>query len=211
MESDATTGSFQGEGWIAEHGFETNARPCLWRMPMPFAGRSRPLALPDAPRALSTEPMSYDGLCRFCSFRLSCRRLEFFARSVWRLIRLARLGKDTGYPIKDPVERIGKVIYYASSRRRSSTNVSDGITSSSSGPFVIISIGHLEFIVRGVIPSFAALGQPVYSTILRGQDIMAFVVLFAVVIAVFSPRRAPSNAHTCAVGRCVSDRPPSRS
>ncbi|MBK8010007.1 MAG: (Fe-S)-binding protein [Deltaproteobacteria bacterium] len=131
--------------------------------------------------------MSYVGLKPILFFVFLSGALGFFARSVWRLIRLARLGKDTGYPIKDPVERIGKVIYYAFFQKKVVDERFGWNHVVFFWSFVIISIGHLEFIVRGVIPSFSLhfLGQPVYSTILRGQDIMAFVVLFAVVTAVF--------------------------
>ena len=53
--------------------------------------------------------------------------------------------------------------------------------------FLIITVGHTEFLMRGMFPSFSLkfLGTPVYSAILFGGDMMAFVVLFAVGAALF--------------------------
>lgn len=111
--------------------------------------------------------------------------MALFARSVWRMARLARLGEDKTGLFDDLSTRIGAVIYLVFFQRK--------VVQEKFGfnhviffwGFLIITVGHTEFLLRGIIPAFSLsfLG-PVYSAILVGGDVMAFVVLFAVIAAV---------------------------
>jgi len=112
--------------------------------------------------------------------------MGLFAKFVWRMARLARLGEDKEGLFADIGDRIGKVIYLVFFQRK--------VVQEKFGfnhviffwGFMIITVGHIEFLVRGVIPVFSLsfLG-PIYSAILIGENVMAFVVLFAVVAALF--------------------------
>lgn len=116
--------------------------------------------------------------------------LAFFARSVWRLARLARLGKEHPGLFNDPVDRIGKVIYLVFFQRKVVDEKFGWNHVIFFWAFMIITVGHIEFLLRGVFPNFSLsfLGDPLYHAILGGEDVMAFLVLFAVGAAVF--RRA---------------------
>lgn len=113
--------------------------------------------------------------------------MGMFTHSVWRMARLARLGKDIGGLFKDPVDRFGRVIYLVFFQRK--------VVEERFGynhvvffwGFMIITVGHAEFFLRGMLPSFsyAFLGELPYKLILLGGDMMAFLVLFAVAGAVF--------------------------
>lgn len=110
--------------------------------------------------------------------------MALFARSVWRMARLARLGEDKAGLFEDIGGRIGAVIYLVFFQRK--------VVQEKFGfnhviffwGFMIITVGHTEFLLRGIIPVFSlAFLGPIYSAILMGGDVMAFVVLFAVVAA----------------------------
>lgn len=110
--------------------------------------------------------------------------MALFARSVWRMARLARLGEDKAGLFEDIGGRIGAVIYLVFFQRK--------VVQEKFGfnhviffwGFMIITVGHTEFLLRGIIPPFSlAFLGPIYSAILVGGDVMAFVVLFAVVAA----------------------------
>ncbi len=110
--------------------------------------------------------------------------MAFFAKAVWRMARLARLGDDKTGLFDGIADRIGAVIYLVFFQRK--------VVQEKFGfnhviffwGFLIISVGHAEFLIRGVVPAFSlAFLGPIYSAILVGGDVMAFVVLFAVVSA----------------------------
>lgn len=113
-----------------------------------------------------------------------------FSRSVWRLARLARLGKDESGLFKDPVDRIGQVIYLVFFQKKVVEERFGWNHVVFFWAFMLITVGHAEFIMRGIIPSFSLgfLGEKVHGAIMFGGDLMAFLVLFAVAGALF--RRA---------------------
>ena len=111
----------------------------------------------------------------------------FFAWSVWRMARLARLGQDIDGLFDNPVDRIGKLMRFGFGQKKVVEYKFGYNHALIFSCFLVIVIGHSEFLIRGVFPSFSLhfLGDTVYSTILIGQDVMAFVVLFALANAVF--------------------------
>ncbi len=124
--------------------------------------------------------------------------MGMFALSAWRLTRYARLGQDRGNALNDIVDRIGAVIYLVFFQRRVVREKFGFNHVVFFWGFMIITVGHSEFLIRGVFPQFSLsfLGEPIYHAILTGEDAMAFVVLFAVAIALF--RRIvvkPSHIH----------------
>lgn len=131
--------------------------------------------------------------------------LGWFFRSVWRMARYARLGQDTQGFVPAVIDRIGAVVYLVFMQRRVVDEKFGWNHVIFFWGFMIITVGHIEFLVRGVFPQFSLsfLG-PVYSGILVGEDVMAFVVLFAVVAAV--SRRLfvrPSHIHITAEGYLI--------
>jgi len=132
--------------------------------------------------------------------------MGMFARSVGRMAKLARLGRDYSGFMPAIVDRIGAVIYFVFMQRRVVAEKFGWNHVVFFWGFLIITVGHIEFLVRGVFPEFslAFLGDPVYHAILVGEDTMAFVVLFAVVFATY--RRAvvkPSHIHITAEGYVI--------
>ncbi len=113
--------------------------------------------------------------------------MALFATSVWRMVRLARLGQDHPGLFTDIIDRIGKVIYFAFFQRKVVHYRFGWNHVIIFWSFLIITVGHTEFLLRGMFPTFSLsfLGTPVYSAILFGGDLMAFVVLFAVAAALF--------------------------
>lgn len=110
-----------------------------------------------------------------------------FGYSCWRLIRLARLGQDKPGSFDNPVDRIGDVMFLVFFQKRVRDYKFGYNHVIFFWAFAIITVGHAEFIIRGVLPWFSLhfLGDFVYSKILQGGDLMAFIVLFAVVNAIF--------------------------
>ena len=124
--------------------------------------------------------------------------MGLFASSVWRMFRLVALGRSRKDALTDIVDRIGAVIYLVFFQRRVVKERFGWNHVIFFWGFLIITVGHIEFLLRGAFPSFSLsfLGKPLYHAILTGEDFMAFIVLFAVVAAVF--RRAvlkPSHIH----------------
>ncbi len=127
--------------------------------------------------------------------------MGLFVHSVWRMFRLLALGgpRSRAVALRDIPDRIGAVIYLVFFQRRVVRETFGWNHVIFFWGFLIISVGHLEFLVRGAFPRFsfgAFLPTPAYHAILAGEDIMAFIVLFAVVAAVY--RRAvvkPSHIH----------------
>jgi Fe-S oxidoreductase len=114
--------------------------------------------------------------------------MAIFARSVWRLVRLIRLGKDKeGSEFRDQVDRIGDLLYVGFGQKRVVHEKFGWNHVIFFWAFVVITIGHGEFILRGIIPSFNLhfMGDFIYASLTRAADVMAFVVLFAVVAALF--------------------------
>lgn len=112
--------------------------------------------------------------------------MGLFSRSVWRLARLVRLGKETPHShFNNPVDRIGDLIMIGFGQKKVVKEKFGWNHVIFFWAFVIITIGHAEFIIRGIIPSFSLhfLGNTVYGWIVRGGDLMAFLVLFAVAAA----------------------------
>ncbi len=110
-----------------------------------------------------------------------------FSRSVWRLVRLARLGRDRPNMFKDAVDRFGQVIYLAFFQKRVLSDRFGWNHAIFFWGFLIITVGHIEFFLRGMFPPFSLrfLGDTVYGAIVAGGDIMAAVVLVSVALAVF--------------------------
>lgn len=124
--------------------------------------------------------------------------MAWFAHSVWRMFRLMAMGKSRANAFSDVMDRVGAVIYYVFFQRRVVKEKFGWNHVIFFWGFMIITVGHLEFLIRGVFPRFSLsfVGTPVYHAILIGEDVMAFVVLFAVVNAIY--RRAvvkPSHIH----------------
>lgn len=124
--------------------------------------------------------------------------MALFARSVWRMFRLMAMGQPFKNAFGDVIDRIGAVIYLVFFQRRVVKETFGWNHVIFFWGFMIITVGHIEFLVRGAFPQFSLsfLGEPVYNAILTGEDVMAFVVLFAVAAALF--RRIvvrPSHIH----------------
>ena len=103
------------------------------------------------------------------------------------MFRLMVLGQPRSNPLGDLADRFGAVIYLVFFQRRVVNEKFGWNHVIFFWGFMIITVGHIEFLVRGVIPSFSLsfLGKGLYHAILAGEDFMAFVVLFAVGAALF--------------------------
>ena len=128
---------------------------------------------------------SYEGLKPIIFAVFFLGSMGLFFSSVWRMARLARLGGDYPGTFTDIADRIGKVIYFAFFQRKVVHYRFGWNHVIIFWSFLIITVGHIEFLMRGMIPAFSLsfLGKPIYSAILFGGDLMAFVVLFAVAAA----------------------------
>ena len=129
-----------------------------------------------------------------------------FAWSVWRMTRLLRLGQDVSSFVPAIIDRIGAVVYFVFMQRRVVDEKFGWNHVIFFWGFLIITVGHIEFLVRGVFPAFSMsfLGEPLYNAILVGEDLLAFIVLFAVAAALF--RRAvvrPSHIHATTEGYVI--------
>ena len=131
--------------------------------------------------------MAYSELKPFVFAAFFLASMGLFARSVWRLARLARLGQDKPGLFENIPDRIGKVIYFAFFQRKVVDEAFGWNHVVFFWGFLIITVGHIEFLLRGIFPTFslAFLGRPVYHGILIGGDVMALVVLFALALALF--------------------------
>jgi Fe-S oxidoreductase len=113
-----------------------------------------------------------------------------FAWSMWRLVRLARLGKDHPTAFAAIDARIRDVVRYVFLQERVVDRKFGYNHVVIFWSFVIISLGHLEFIATGIIPPISGL---LFETPLRfiaipvvfGADVMALVVLFALANAFY--------------------------
>jgi Fe-S oxidoreductase len=150
--------------------------------------------------------MEYSALKSVIFAILFLAGMGWFARSVYRMAKLAVLGRDYSGFTPAIVDRIGAVIYFVFMQKRVVDERFGWNHVVFFWGFLIITIGHIEFLVRGVFPGFslAFLGEPLYHAILVGEDTMAFVVLFAVALAVY--RRAvikPRHIHITAEGYVI--------
>ncbi|MCK6550904.1 (Fe-S)-binding protein, partial [Myxococcota bacterium] len=129
--------------------------------------------------------LSYTAVKPFLFAAFFAAAMGLFTYSTWRIARLIRLGKDRDGMFKDPVDRIGDLMYYGFGQKRVVAEKFGWNHTIFFWSFVIITIGHAEFIVRGIIPWFSLhfLGDFFYGWIVRGGDFMAFFVLFAVTAA----------------------------
>ncbi len=113
-----------------------------------------------------------------------------FVWSMWRLVRLARLGVDHPTPLQAISDRVKDVVVYVFFQKRVVDRAFGYNHAIIFWAFMIISIGHLEFIATGIIPPLAGI---IFDTplkylatpILIAADVMAFVVLFALANAFF--------------------------
>lgn len=149
--------------------------------------------------------MAYTTLKPFIFAVFFLASMAMFGNSVWRMARLARLGDDKEGLFDGIGERLGGVIYLAFFQRKVVQEKFGWNHVVIFWSFMIITVGHAEFMLRGIFPfvSLDFLG-PVYSAILIGGDVMAFVVLFAVASALF--RRVvlkPSYLHLTAEGPII--------
>lgn len=110
-----------------------------------------------------------------------------FTFSVWRLVRFLSFAKHEKGLTSNPIDRIGDVIFFVFFQKRVVDQKFGWNHVLFFWGFMIITVGHIEFLLRGVFPRFSMsfLGDALYSTILRGEDTMAFLVLFAVGAALF--------------------------
>lgn len=107
-----------------------------------------------------------------------------FVWSMWRLVRLARLGVDHPTPLVAVSERVRDVVQYVFLQKRVVDRKFGYNHVIIFWSFMIISVGHLEFIATGIIPPLSGL---IFDTplkylatpVLVAADVMALVVLFA--------------------------------
>ena len=128
--------------------------------------------------------------------------MGFFAFSCWRLVRLALLGREKTGQFDNPVERIGDLMFIALGQKKVRDHKFGWNHALFYWAFLVISVGHAEFIIRGVWPSFSLhfLGDFAYALIIGGGDVMAFLVFFAITNALI--RRLvfrPSHIHNFSV------------
>ncbi len=153
--------------------------------------------------SVSKDTMDYSAIKSVLFAVVFLAGLGLFAASVWRMARLVRLGKNEVAFAPALVDRIGAVVYFAFLQRRVVDERFGWNHVIIFWSFLIITVGHTEFLVRGVFPQFSLsfLGSGLYNAILLGEDTMAFLVLFAVAAAVF--RRLvvrPSYIHITSEG-----------
>ncbi|MBI4818824.1 MAG: (Fe-S)-binding protein [Deltaproteobacteria bacterium] len=130
--------------------------------------------------------MSYETLKPFLFGLLFLVAQAGFAWSVWRMVRLARLGQDKKGLFENAGERIKDLVAYVFLQKRVRDRPFGYNHVIIFWSFVIISIGHVDFMVHGIIPAFSMLWfGSLGGLILAAADVMAFVVLFAIAAALF--------------------------
>lgn len=107
-----------------------------------------------------------------------------FAWSMWRLVRLARLGTDHPTPLQAIGDRVRDLIVYVFLQKRVVDRKFGYNHVIIFWAFMVISLGHLEFVLTGLIPPLSGVifESPVKYLafpILWAADVMALVVLFA--------------------------------
>ena len=110
-----------------------------------------------------------------------------FAWSIWRLVRLARLGVTHHTPIQAIGDRLKDVLVYVFFQKRVVDRKFGYNHVIIFWSFLVIGVGHLEFMLSGLFPSFNIGMLPSFPAypILYAADLMAFVVLFAIAISLF--------------------------
>lgn len=110
-----------------------------------------------------------------------------FAWSIWRLVRLARLGVTHHTPIQAIGDRLKDVLVYVFFQKRVVDRKFGYNHVVIFWSFLVIGVGHLEFMLSGLFPSFNIGMLPSFPAypILYAADVLAFVVLFAIAISLF--------------------------
>jgi Fe-S oxidoreductase len=125
--------------------------------------------------------MSYAELKPFVFGALfAIAQLGFFY-SLWRMTRLAALGGPHPHPLVDVKARIKDLLVYVFLQKRVVDRPFGWNHVLIFWAFLIITVGHVEFIIGGVIPAFTMdlLPKIIAYPILIGSDVLAFLVLFA--------------------------------
>src|SRR5688572_30056480 len=110
-----------------------------------------------------------------------------FAYSCWRLVRLARLGTDHKGLLLNISARIRDLIVYVFLQKRVVDRKFGWNHVVFFWGFMVITVGHVEFIIGGIIPAFNMdlFPKVIAYPILWGADVLAFLVLFAVALSLF--------------------------
>lgn len=110
-----------------------------------------------------------------------------FAYSLWRLARLARLGGDYQGSFQRLGDRVRDLILYVFLQKRVVDRPYGWNHVLIFWSFLVITVGHVEFIVGGIIPAFTMdlLPKVIAYPILFGSDLLAFLVLFAIALAFY--------------------------
>src|SRR5687767_1412302 len=110
-----------------------------------------------------------------------------FAYSCWRLVRLARLGGDHSGLLLNIGDRIKDLILYVFLQKRVVDRKFGWNHVIFFWGFMVITVGHLEFMIGGIFPSFTMdlLPKFIAYPIMIGADVLAFLVLFAVALSLF--------------------------
>jgi len=113
-----------------------------------------------------------------------------FAWSIWRLIRLARLGTDHPHPLQAIADRLKDLLVYVFLQKRVVDRAFGWNHAIIFWSFLIITAGHAEFMITGIFPGVAGplMSPPIsyaFGPVLFMADVMAFVVLFAIANAFF--------------------------
>lgn len=112
--------------------------------------------------------------------------IVFAAKRVYFLARMLRFGLPYEEYKSEPFERLKKLIQVVFMQKKVVKYRYGWNHAVLFWGFLIITVGHSEFILRGLFPfiSLDFLG-PIYTAILFGGDVMALVVLFALCIAFY--------------------------
>lgn len=104
-----------------------------------------------------------------------------FIYSLWRLIRLAALGKDHPQPLVGLRDRFKDLFIFTILQKRVVERPFGWNHIIIFWSFVMITIGHAEFVIGGVFPAFSMdlLPKLIGWPILIFSDLFAFIVLFA--------------------------------
>jgi Fe-S oxidoreductase len=131
--------------------------------------------------------MSYESMKPILFALFFALAMGGFAYSCWRLVRLARLGTDHKGLLQNMGERIRDLIVYVFLQKRVVDRKFGWNHVLFFWGFMVITVGHVEFITQGVIPAFNMdlLPKIIAYPILWGADVLAFLVLFAVGAALF--------------------------
>lgn len=110
--------------------------------------------------------------------------LLFFVRSAWRLYRLVRLGRSEGRFENIP-RRVGWFLWYVFGQRRVVRQGPGVVHFLIFWGFWILLIGDVEFLIKGVYPSFSLsiLGPVPHGAFQSAQEVAAIVSFVAAIVA----------------------------